>query len=122
MKLRIKGNSLRLRVTPSEVQQLLRCGGIREHIQFTASPSDRLIYEVVSSRSDPTATVAYSLGNITVSMPEVQLMTWAGGEDVGIYADVPIDDDLTLSVALEKTLHVWTAKLPITKTPSQTRI
>jgi hypothetical protein len=60
------------------------------------------MYEVISSRSDPTATVAYSLGNITVSMPEVQLMTWAGGEDVGIYADVPIDDDLTLSVALEK--------------------
>lgn len=102
MKLRIKGNSLRLRVTPSEVKQLLRCGAIQEHIQFTASPSDRLVYEVISSPSDPTTTVAYRLGNITVSMPEAQLRKWAGGEDVGVYADVAMGEDLTLSVALEK--------------------
>ena len=102
MKLRIKGNSLRLRVTPSEVKQLMLCGEIREYIQFTASPGDRLTYEVISSLSDLTATVAYRLGNITVSMPAAQLMKWAGGEDAGVYANVAMGDDLTLSVALEK--------------------
>jgi hypothetical protein len=38
MKLRIKGNSLRLRVTPSDVERLLRCGEIQEYVQFTAIP------------------------------------------------------------------------------------
>ena len=102
MKLRIKGNSLRLRVTPSEVKQLLRNGVIREHVQFTANSKDRLTYAVVSSLSGARATVAYQSGNITVSVPEIQLRTWAGSEDVGIYADVVLGDDQGLSVAIEK--------------------
>ena len=102
MKLRIKGNSLRLRVTPSDVEQLLRDGAIREHVQFTANPTDRLTYEVISSSSVPAATVAYCLGNITVSMPEIQLKKWAGSNDVGVYTDVAVGDDQVLSVAIEK--------------------
>jgi hypothetical protein len=102
MKLRIKGNSLRLRVTPSEVKQLLRDGVIREHVQFTPDPKDRLIYAVISSLSGATTTVAYQLGNITVSVPEVQLKNWAGSDDVGLHVDVALDDDLALSVTIEK--------------------
>jgi hypothetical protein len=102
MKLRIKGNALRLRVAPSEVTQLLRGGAIREHVQFTANPKDRLTYEVISSLSEPTASVAYRLGNITVSVPELQLKKWAGSDDVGVYADIALGDDQVLSVAIEK--------------------
>jgi len=102
MKLRIKGNSLRLRVTPSDVQQLLRDGVIGEHVQLTANPKDRLTYEVITSLSEPTAAVAYQLGNITVSMPELQLKKWAGSDDVGIYTEVALGDGQVLSVALEK--------------------
>jgi hypothetical protein len=102
MKLRIKGNSLRFRVAPSEVKDLLRVGAIREHIQFTALPNDRLTYEVISSLSEPTATVAYRLGMITVSVPETQLKKWAGGDDVGVYADLVLSGDQVLSVAIEK--------------------
>jgi hypothetical protein len=102
MKLRIKGNSLRIRVTPSEVKHLLHDGAVREHVQLTANPKDRLTYEVISSLSEPTATVAYRLGNITVSVPEVQLMEWAQSNDVGVYTDVALGDDHVLSVAIEK--------------------
>jgi hypothetical protein len=102
MKLRIKGNSLRLRVTPSEVNQLLRCGGLREHVQLAANANGRLTYEVISSRSASTTIVAYQFGNITVSVPEIQLSYWAGSDDVGLYADVALSDDQALSVAIEK--------------------
>jgi len=102
MKLRIKGNSLRLRVTPSEAKQLLRDGAIREHVQLTANPKDRLMYAVISSLSGATTTVAYQSGNITVSVPEVQLKNWAGSEEVGVYADVALGDDRILSVTIEK--------------------
>jgi len=102
MKLRIKGNSLRLRVTPSEVKQLLRNGVIREHVQLTASLKDRLTYAVISSLSGVTTTVAYQFGNITVSVPEIQLERWARSEEVGVYADVALGDDQGLSVAIEK--------------------
>jgi len=102
MKLRIKGNSLRLRVTPSEIKCLLRCGVIREQIQFTAIPNDRLTYEVISSLSEPTATVVYRLGNITVSVPEVQLKNWAESDVVGVYTEVALGEGQVLSVAIEK--------------------
>ncbi|HSY36588.1 MAG TPA: hypothetical protein VK814_12610 [Acidobacteriaceae bacterium] len=102
MKLRIKGNSLRLRVTPSDVEQLLRDGAIREHVQFTANPKDRLTYEIIRSLSGPTATVAYCLGNITISVPEGQLKQWAGSNEVGVYTDLAVGDDQVLSVAIEK--------------------
>jgi hypothetical protein len=102
MKLRIKGNSLRLRVTPSEVKQLLRHGVIREYFQFTVNPKDRLTYAVISSLSGVTMTVAYQLGNITVTVPDIQLKKWARCEDVGVYADVALGDDDGISVAIEK--------------------
>jgi len=101
MKLRIKGNSLRLRVTPSDVKRLLRCGEIREHVQFTAIPSDRLTYEITVSQSEAT-TVTYRLGNITVSVPENQLKKWADGDDVGVYAEMALSGDQALSLAIEK--------------------
>ena len=102
MKLRIKGNSLRLRVTPSEVKRLLRSGAIREQVQFTAISSDRLTYELLSSSSEATTTVAYQLGNITVSVPEQQLKKWAGSDDVGVYAEMALEGEQVLSVAIEK--------------------
>jgi hypothetical protein len=102
MKLRIKGNSLRLRVTPSEVKQLLRDRAIRECVQLTANLKDRLTYEVVSSLTGLTTTVAYQPGNITVSVPQIELERWASGGDVGVYTDVALSGDQVLSVAIEK--------------------
>jgi hypothetical protein len=102
MKLRIKGNSLRLRVTPSEVKTLLRDGAVREYVQLTANPKDRLTYAVVSSLSGLITTVAYQSGNITVSVPQFELQSWAGSDDVGVYADVALGHGAALSVAIEK--------------------
>jgi hypothetical protein len=102
MKLRIKGNSLRRCVTPSEVKKLLRDGAIREHVQFTADPRDRFIYAITSSLSGATTTVTYHSGDITVSLPDAQLNYWACSDEVGVYADVVLCDDRVLSVTIEK--------------------
>ena len=102
MKLRIKGNSLRLRVTPSEVKHLLRCGVIREHVQFTAIPTDRFEYEVIRSVSEATTTVTYRGRSITVSVPDEKLEKWASSDDIGIYTETELDSAQTLSVAIEK--------------------
>jgi hypothetical protein len=102
MKLRIKGNSLRLRVTPSEVKKLLRDGAIREQVQLTPDPGERLTYAILSSLSEATTTVAYHSGNITVSVPNSQLTNWACGEEIGVYANVKLGDDRVLTVTIEK--------------------
>jgi hypothetical protein len=46
--------------------------------------------------------VAYHLGNITVNIPEFQLKQWAGSDNVGLYADMALDQDQKLAVAIEK--------------------
>ncbi len=102
MKLRIKGNSLRFRVTPSEVKQLLGAGAVRESVRLTANPEGQLTYAVVSSQSGLTTTVSYQSGNITVSVPQSELERWAGGDEVGVYAEVALGGDQSLSVAIEK--------------------
>ncbi len=60
------------------------------------------MYAVISSLSGATTTVAYQLGNITVSVPELQLKEWANSEEVGLYADVALGDGKGLSVSIEK--------------------
>jgi hypothetical protein len=102
MKLRIKGNSIRLRIAPSEVKHLLCSGGIEEYVQFTSDPMDRLKYAVVSALSGDTTTVAYHLGDITVNVPAAQLKKWASSDDIGVYADLALGDGWALSVAIEK--------------------
>jgi hypothetical protein len=49
-----------------------------------------------------TATVAYHSGNITVSVPQVELKRWAGGDDIGIYSELALGGDQVPSVAVEK--------------------
>jgi len=102
MKLRIKGNSLRLRVTPSEVNELLRDGVIRECVQLTANPEDQLTYAVVSFPSGLAITVDYRAGNIAVIVPKGEVEKWAGGNEAGVYAEVALGGEKMLSVAIEK--------------------
>jgi hypothetical protein len=73
-----------------------------KHGQFTAISGDRITYELLSSSSEATTTVAYRLGNITVSVPENHLKKWAGSNDVGVYAKIALGDNQALSVAIEK--------------------
>ena len=44
MKLRIKGNSMRLRVSPSEMKRLLSAGRIEEIALFSQAPGAKLTY------------------------------------------------------------------------------
>jgi hypothetical protein len=84
------------------VNQLLRDGAIREHVQLTPDARDRLTYAVINSFSRATTTVTYQSGNITVSVPNSQIKTWACSEEVGLYDEVSLGDDRMLSVTVEK--------------------
>jgi hypothetical protein len=61
-----------------------------------------MTYSVISSLSRGTTTAVSQLGNIAVSIPEIELKKWASSEQVGVYADVALGDDQRLSVAVEK--------------------
>ena len=99
MKLRIKGDSLRLRVGPSEVQRLIACGHIAETIHF--APGVHLNYELQHSSAAECIAVFHALHEVTVTVPTSSAQAWADSDDVGIYGAVP-NGSGSLEVAVEK--------------------
>jgi hypothetical protein len=101
MKLRIKGNSIRLRVTPKDLARLMLQGAIVEFTQFSPNPSNILCYSLaLTDRQDPNVT--FDDGEIRVSLPTDQAYRWVKSEQVGIEAHKLIDNGCKLSVLVEK--------------------
>jgi hypothetical protein len=102
VKLRLKGNSIRLRVTRSELARLQAGERIQETIRFSVDPNARLVYVLeVGSHSQPVTTVFVDQ-QIVVSVSQDQLASWSGEHQVGIYASLPVDETTVLEVSIEK--------------------
>ena len=82
MKLRLRGNTLRLRLRQGEVRALAETGGVEERTEF-APGSPPLVYAL---RADDTPAVGASFeqGRIVVRVPRAAARQWAAGEQVGI--------------------------------------
>jgi hypothetical protein len=101
MKLRIKGNSLRLRVSPSEMERLLSAGRIEESIHFAPDPDARLTYALEKAESKNEITVRYRPQEVSVVLSGESVRKWADTEQVGIYGAVDAGCG-QLEIAIEK--------------------
>jgi len=101
MKLRIKGNSLRLRVSPSEMERLLSAVRIEEVIHFTPDPDARLTYALELAESEKEITVRYRPQEVTLVLSAESVRKWADTEQVGIYGAVDAGCG-QLAIAIEK--------------------
>jgi hypothetical protein len=86
MKLRIKGNSLRLRVSPSEMEQLLQSGRVEETIYFGADEGARLTYALEHSAQAEAMTIRYRPQEVTVLVSSREARNWAESNGVGLWA------------------------------------
>jgi hypothetical protein len=101
MKLRIKGNSLRLRITPSDLTRLLATGRIQETIHFASDPDAHLTYALEHTPQAASMAIRYTPGEVIVQIPSAAAEHWAGGQDVGIYGQ-SITTQGTIDLAVEK--------------------
>ncbi|WP_146157752.1 DUF7009 family protein [Enhygromyxa salina] len=83
MKLRIRGDSLRLRLTRGEVQQLRTTGRVSASTQFGA----RTLEYVLCSADVDAAQARFEGDCIEVTLPRSLANTWADTEQVGIEAE-----------------------------------
>jgi hypothetical protein len=102
MKLRIRGNSIRLRLGESEVAQLVQDGRVSESIQFSAFPGSQLTYTVETSPDTKEMTARFADSEIKVTVPESLGQGWANSEQVGLKQVQPIDCEVNLSILIEK--------------------
>jgi len=99
MKLRIKGNSLRIRLTKSEVSKLADTGYLQEQTIF---PNNTFTYAL---QADESTTVLFAtLGNnkITMHIPSSFIRNWPENDIVGINATMPFFEDGSLHLLVEK--------------------
>jgi hypothetical protein len=98
MKLRARGNSIRLRLSQSDLATLLDCGVVEERIEFPNGSSLRYRLEC-SEASTPDA--AYADGAVTVRFPKRSIDAWADPAEVSLSADCAIEGG-TLDLLVEK--------------------
>ena len=82
MKLRLRHNSIRLRLTQSEVAQLRDIGAVEEYVEF--APGHRLTYRIASNSEQPSVTAEYRDGHISLTVPKMMVSDWAGSAQVGM--------------------------------------
>jgi hypothetical protein len=87
MKLRIKGNSLRLRVTKSDLAQLMQACRIEESIQFAPAANARLTYALAVRDAACDLALEYRAQTVTVVLSQNAARRWAESDDVGVYAE-----------------------------------
>ena len=102
MKLRIRGNSLRLRISRSELESLLRGNRIEETIHFTASPEAKLTYALDSAVQSTPITIQYESQAVTVTLSKDQAVVWGSESEVGVYGELDNGGTHLLEVIVEK--------------------
>lgn len=101
MKLRFSNNSIRIRLSQSDVNAIKNGKTLAEKVGF-GHISDDFTWMVRSSDRDQNVSVQYKNGQILVSIPTEQCRTWAESDSVGIYYDQEIDEDTNLKISIEK--------------------
>ena len=82
MKLRIKGDALRLRLSRTEVTRLVKVGSVTEVIHF--APGSSLEYSVSVGRE---LGVTYAANHIAITLSAEEVRAWATSDQDGIYGE-----------------------------------
>lgn len=102
MKLRIQADTLRLRLTQSEVQQFATTGNVEEVISFGVTAGQQLIYALTQKADIDVPELTFSLNRLTVWVPTALASAWTATDQVGFSQDIPLEDGRTLGVLVEK--------------------
>lgn len=99
MKLRIQGNSIRLRLGRSEVERFDATGHIEESLDF--GPMGRFTYGLDAGENF-TPECIYSRYGIRIAVPRGLAQNWTRGDHSDISAAIGIDGYKTIQILIEK--------------------
>ncbi|WP_350290211.1 hypothetical protein [uncultured Croceitalea sp.] len=99
MKIRIKGNSIRFRLTQTEVKNLTEKGAIEE---YTCFESNSFKYAIEVSSYHKQMNAIFSEGEIRLHIPKNKIEGWYTNAIVGFEHIQKLSSGNTLSLLLEK--------------------
>jgi hypothetical protein len=99
MKLRIRGNSVRIRVTRTEAARLGQGSPVEQITRFSTSSSLR---SSVQPSSCAAPMVEFDDAGIVVKLPAEQVRDWAESDQVTIEAHQQVESGTVLQILVEK--------------------
>ena len=99
MKIRIKGNSVRFRLTKKEVESVCEKGLFREKTQFNEA---HFVYAVTASDKHDHLHASFLNLGIILFVPKHLVKGWDTNDEVGFYHTQILDDGQKLDLTLEK--------------------
>lgn len=105
MKIRIKGNSLRLRLSQTEVNTFKAEKRCSDLIRFSKL---HLLEYILDTAEDFSA--VYSEHTIRISIPNNIAAHWSNTDEVSIAHEIPIDDANNLKLLIEKDFQCLTVR------------
>ena len=100
VKLRIRDNSIRLRLTQTEVETVKSDGLVRGRVQFAGSNSFDYVLESSPATVSPEAHVSNNV--LTVRVPETDIRHWAESDQVSVVSKQNLDSGEQLKILVEK--------------------
>lgn len=99
MKIRIKGNSIRIRLTRTEVDNFGKFGVLEEATEFGDA---KLIYAIESTSTIDELQASFANNRITVKVPETIKHEWISTDRIGFENKFNIGNDKQLFLLIEK--------------------
>lgn len=99
MKIRIKGNTIRLRLSRSEVAIFEKTGILEERTEFADGV---FMYALQAGALDSAITASLVGSRITVTVPAQQAAQWAASDLVGLSHTMDTGNGGTLALLIEK--------------------
>jgi hypothetical protein len=100
MKLRIRGNSIRMRLSRRDLEMLVSSGAVEERLSF---PSGQMLGYRLERTATPVATAELrDHAVIAIGFPAEAIQRWAEPDEISLLVELPLGDGQTLSLLVEK--------------------
>ena len=100
MKLRVLDNSIRLRLTRTEVDLIASEGLVKGHVAFAGTNTFDYVLESSPATVKPEAHISNNV--LTVRIPQEEIHNWANSEQVSILSQQILGDGAALKLLVEK--------------------
>jgi hypothetical protein len=101
MKLRLKGNSMRLRLSRGDLDRLCRDGLVSETTRFGSGSDSVLRYALVADQAAAVLQTSFGSSGVVVTLPAAEVARWAQSDEVTLGA-VQVVGSERLAVTVEK--------------------
>ncbi len=108
MKLRIKGDSLRLRLSQTELQSFAESGRVADSVRFPGS--GRLTYALQRDEEVGEVRAEFAGEGIMVRVPPALADEWSSTERVGFEQRQPLESGAELRILIEKDFQCLTER------------